>query len=52
VLADQAQRDERDTTREHSPLHAAGDAVAVDTTGLTVDEVVARIVDLAKTAAR
>jgi cytidylate kinase len=52
VLADQAQRDERDTTREHSPLQAAGDAVAVDTTGLTVDEVVARIVDLAKTAAR
>lgn len=52
VLADQAQRDERDTTREHSPLHAAGDAVEVDTTGLSVDEVVQRIVDLAKSAAR
>ena len=42
------QRDERDSTREHSPLTAAPDAVEVDTTGLTIDEVVARIVDLAE----
>jgi cytidylate kinase len=47
VLADQAQRDERDSTRKHSPLAAAGDAVEVDTTGLDIDEVVQRIVDLA-----
>jgi len=47
VLRDQAQRDERDETREHSPLHAAGDAIEVDTTGLTVEEVVQRIVELA-----
>ena len=47
VLADQAQRDERDSTREHSPLAAAGDAVEVDTTGLEIDAVVQRIVDLA-----
>ena len=47
VLRDQAQRDERDSTREHSPLAAAADAVAVDTTGLDIDAVVRRIVDLA-----
>jgi CMP/dCMP kinase len=52
VLADQAQRDARDSTREHSPLLAADDAVEVDTTGLSVDEVAQRIVELAKTAAR
>jgi cytidylate kinase len=47
VLREQALRDERDSTREHSPLSAAADAVEVDTTGLGIDEVVARIVDLA-----
>ncbi|MGH2839794.1 MAG: (d)CMP kinase [Solirubrobacteraceae bacterium] len=52
VLADQAQRDERDETREHSPLQAASDAVPIDTTGLSVDEVAGRIVDLAKASAR
>jgi cytidylate kinase len=48
VLAAQAERDERDATREHSPLHAAADAVEVDTTGLSIDEVVERIVELAR----
>jgi cytidylate kinase len=47
VLREQALRDERDATREHSPLAAAADAVALDTTGLEIDEVVRRIVDLA-----
>lgn len=47
ILREQTQRDERDTTRDHSPLQAASDAVAVDTTGLGVDEVVRRIVELA-----
>jgi cytidylate kinase len=46
VLADQRERDTRDTTREHSPLQPADDAVLVDTTGLSIDEVVARIVGL------
>ena len=40
------ERDERDARREHSPMVAARDAVDVDTTGLGIDEVVARIVDL------
>ena len=47
VLREQTLRDQRDTTREHSPLAAAADSVEVDTTGLGIDEVVARIVDLA-----
>ena len=48
VLAEQTVRDERDRSRAHSPLAAAPDAVEVDTTGLDVDEVVARIVALAR----
>ena len=44
---DQHSRDQRDSEREDSPLKPADDAVDVDTTGLTVDEVVARIVALA-----
>lgn len=50
VLAEQSERDERDRTREHSPLRAADGAVEVDTTGLSVDEVVARIAELARAA--
>jgi cytidylate kinase len=47
VLAAQRDRDARDREREHGALEVAPDAVEVDTTGLEVDEVVARIVDLA-----
>jgi cytidylate kinase len=46
--ADVRERDERDEGREHSPMVAAADAVEIDTTGLTVDEVVARIVALVR----
>ena len=46
VLAEQTIRDERDSQREHSPLRPADDAVELDTTGLTLDEVVARIIAL------
>jgi cytidylate kinase len=48
VLAAQRERDERDENREHSALRAADDAVEVDTTELSLDEVVARIVELAR----
>ncbi|HKH79090.1 MAG TPA: (d)CMP kinase, partial [Solirubrobacteraceae bacterium] len=51
VLAEQVMRDERDIGREHSPLRAAADAVTVDTTGLTVEQVVRTIVDLDTTRA-
>lgn len=46
VLAAIERRDESDSTREHSPLQAADDAVMLDTTGLTIDQVVDRIVAL------
>lgn len=46
VLAEQTIRDERDTTREHDPLAAADDAVALDTTGLSLEDVVARVTAL------
>jgi cytidylate kinase len=46
VLADQHERDTRDATREHSPLQPAEDAQRVDTTGLSIDEVVAQIAAL------
>jgi cytidylate kinase len=48
VLRELEQRDERDTTREHSPLQPASDALRVDTDGLSVDDVAQRIVRLAK----
>jgi len=48
VLAAQRERDERDETREHSALRAADDAVEIDTTGLPLDEVVERVVALAR----
>jgi cytidylate kinase len=50
VLRDQALRDAQDEEREHSPLVRAEDAVELDTSGLTVDEVVERIVDLVRAA--
>jgi cytidylate kinase len=46
VLTEQAIRDERDRTREHSPLQAAPGATVLDTTGLTLDEVVERVASL------
>jgi cytidylate kinase len=50
VLAEQALRDERDATREHSPLAAAPGAVTLDATGLTLEEVVEQIAALARVA--
>jgi CMP/dCMP kinase len=48
VLAEQTIRDERDRNREHSPLQPAPGAVGLDSTGLSFDEVVERIVALAR----
>jgi cytidylate kinase len=52
VLADQRARDERDRTREASPLEPAPGAVELDTTGLTIDEVVDRIAGMAQAVRR
>jgi len=43
VLREQHERDRRDATAERSVLEPATDAVPVDTTGLTLDQVVAQI---------
>ncbi len=40
VAAEIRERDEKDTTREHSPLRTAPDAMVVDTTDKTIEEVV------------
>jgi len=50
VQRDQTLRDAQDESREHSPLMAAEDAVELDTTELTVDQVVARIAELVQAA--
>ena len=42
------ERDERDRERKNSPLKKAIDAVNIDTTGLTINEVVKRIVKVIK----
>jgi len=41
-------RDHADSTREHSPLEVADDAVRIDTTGMSIDQVVDRIASLAE----
>ena len=43
-----AERDRRDRERTVAPLKPAEDAVVVDTTGLDVDAVVARVLDIAR----
>jgi cytidylate kinase len=43
VLRDQTLRDEQDRSREHSPLQPAPGSIEVDTTGLSIDQVVERI---------
>jgi cytidylate kinase len=48
VLAAQRRRDARDTEREHGALRAAEDAVELDTTGFSLEEVVGRVVKLAR----
>ncbi|MBN2209359.1 MAG: (d)CMP kinase [Candidatus Coatesbacteria bacterium] len=39
------QRDQNDMTREHSPLKKADDAIELDTTHLTIDQVIDRLMD-------
>jgi cytidylate kinase len=43
-----AERDLRDTNRAISPLVASADAIPLDTTGMSADEVVARVLGLAR----
>jgi cytidylate kinase len=48
VAADLRERDRRDRTRAASPLVAASDAVVINSTALTEDEVLARVEELVK----
>jgi cytidylate kinase len=47
VLDAQRRRDARDTEREHGALRAADDAVELDTSSMSLEEVVGRIVAMA-----
>jgi cytidylate kinase len=42
-----AERDERDANRAVSPLRPADDAVVIDSTQMSIDEVVSRVLQLA-----
>ena len=46
VLARQLERDQRDHSEQRSTLEAAADATPVDTTGLTLEQVVEQVVTL------
>jgi len=48
VLDAQRRRDARDTEREHGALRAAEDAIELDTSSMSLEEVVGRIVTLAR----
>lgn len=51
VLADVQRRDELDSTRTTSPLRPAEDAVIIDTSNMTLDDVLARLVDIVEGSA-
>lgn len=40
LMQEMAARDQKDTSRQHSPLSVAADAIVLDTTGLSLQEVV------------
>ncbi len=46
VLKDMKNRDRSDSEREHSPLRPAEDSIIIDTTQLSIEEVVKKIVSL------
>jgi len=46
ILADVARRDNIDSSRKHSPLRPASDAIQIDTTGRTAEEVIDKIMAL------
>lgn len=46
VLRDIEQRDHNDMTRKLNPLRKADDAIDVDTTGMSIQEVIDRVIDI------
>jgi len=48
LVAEIQERDHNDSTREHSPLKKADDAIVIDSTGKSVDELVAIIMEMVR----
>ena len=48
TLAEVQKRDERDLNRQHSPLRPAKDALVIDTTNLSINEVITKVMALIK----
>ena len=46
VIEDIVIRDQKDSTRKESPLRKADDAIILDTTHLTIEQVVDKIIEL------
>ena len=49
TLEEVKNRDDRDASRKHSPLKPSKDALVIDTSNLTINEVVAKVMALVKT---
>jgi cytidylate kinase len=47
IVAEIVERDKKDTEREHAPLRKADDALEIDTTHLTIEEVISIIAERA-----
>jgi cytidylate kinase len=45
VRREMDERDRNDTSREHSPLKRAEDAIHIDTTGMSIDQVIEKLAD-------
>jgi cytidylate kinase len=50
TIREMAERDQRDSSREHAPLRCADDAIAIDTTGLSLDEVISTMLQQVENA--
>jgi len=48
TLSELQKRDERDANRQHSPLRPAKDALVIDTTNLSINEVITKVMALVK----
>jgi len=48
VMAEMTERDMRDSTRGDSPLAVASDAVVIDSTGLSIDEVAQKMITIVR----
>ena len=48
VMTDLKRRDEKDSTRSHSPLQKADEAIEIDTSMLSIDQQVEKIINLVK----